>query len=100
MRKRSWSASGGVIAVVDSGPLYAAVDADDADHYRCLAVLERPDLRLFVPAMVVAEATYLIGTRLGPAIEAAFLNGLSEFDVLGPSGEDLRRMADLVQRYG
>jgi hypothetical protein len=29
-----------MLAVVDTGPLYAAVDSDDADHARCRAVLE------------------------------------------------------------
>ena len=29
-----------MLAVVDTGPLYAAVDADDDDHVRCRAVLE------------------------------------------------------------
>ncbi|CAN5419599.1 hypothetical protein BH20CHL6_BH20CHL6_07100 [soil metagenome] len=40
-----------MIAIVDSGPLYAAIDADDDDHSRCLEVLERPDLDLLVPAL-------------------------------------------------
>ncbi len=30
---------------------------------------ERPDLDLFVPALVVAEVTYLVGRRLGAGIE-------------------------------
>jgi predicted nucleic acid-binding protein len=38
-----------VIAIVDSGPLYAAVDADDDDHIRCVEVLQRTDLELVVP---------------------------------------------------
>jgi len=58
--------SGAAIAIVDGGPLYAAVAADDDDHAQCVAVLERADLELVVPALVVAEATYLIGRRLGP----------------------------------
>ncbi|HWO73952.1 MAG TPA: hypothetical protein VNN21_10380 [Dehalococcoidia bacterium] len=32
-----------MIATVDAGPLYAAVDADDDDHAKCVAVLERAD---------------------------------------------------------
>jgi predicted nucleic acid-binding protein len=54
-----------MIAIVDAGPLYAAVDADDDDHQRCLAVLGRRDLDLVVPALVIAEVTYLVGRRLG-----------------------------------
>ncbi len=88
-----------MLAIVDAGPLYAAADADDDDHEACLAVLSRGDLRLVVPALVVAEATYFVGRRLGPLAESAFLRGLSAFDIEGPAPEDLDRMAELVKRY-
>jgi hypothetical protein len=88
-----------MIAVVDSGPLYAAADADDDDHERCVEVLGRPDLDLVVPALVVAEVTYLVGRRLGPGAEGAFLRGLGVLEVEAPSGADWDRMADLVDRY-
>jgi predicted nucleic acid-binding protein len=88
-----------VIAIVDSGPLYAAVDADDDDHDRCVSVLGRSDIEFVVPAMVVAEVTFLVGRRLGPEVEAAFLRGLSEFEIEAPIGEDWSPIADLVQRY-
>jgi predicted nucleic acid-binding protein len=86
-------------AVVDSGPLYAAVDRDDQDHHRCLEVLRQPELRLVIPAMVLAEASYLVGNRLGSKVEAQFLAGLEELDVQAPTTEDWRRMSALVQRY-
>ena len=89
-----------MIAVVDSGPLYAAVDADDDDHERCLDVLRRADFDLVVPALVVAEVTYLVGRRLGPTIEASFLRGLADLEVEAPSDSDLLAMADLVTQYG
>jgi len=63
-------------------------------------VLQDRSVRLLVPALVVAEATYLVGTRLGPPAEAGFLRGLREFDVMSPAGEDWSRMAELVERYG
>ncbi len=89
-----------MIAVIDSGPLYAAVDADDDDHARCLAVLQRTDLEIVVPALVVAEVTYLVGRRLGAQIEAKFLRGLAAVEVEGPIAEDWAAIADLVTRYG
>jgi predicted nucleic acid-binding protein len=88
-----------MLAIVDTGPLYAAVDADDGDHDRCRDVLERRDLELVVPALVVAEASHLVGRRLGPSIEAAFLRGLSELEVECPGTEDWALIADLVERY-
>jgi hypothetical protein len=88
-----------VIAIVDSGPLYAAVDADDDDHARCVAILERPDLELVIPALVVAEVTYLVGSRMGPATEARFLQELASQEIEAPSTEDWSAIADLVERY-
>jgi len=88
-----------MLAIVDAGPLYATVDADDDDHVDCLAVLQRPDLELVVPAMVVAEVTYLVGRRMGAAVEARFLRGLAALEVEAPSVEDWRAMAGLVEQY-
>jgi predicted nucleic acid-binding protein len=79
--------------------LYAAVDASDADHERCLAALETRGLRLVVPAMVVAEVCTLVRLRMGPRIEADFLRGLAVMDVEAPRPEDFERMAELVKRY-
>jgi predicted nucleic acid-binding protein len=87
------------LAIVDAGPLYAAADSDDRDHDACLATLARTDLRLVVAALVVAEATYFVGTRLGSRAERTFLEGLGELDIEGPSEEDFPRMAELVEQY-
>ncbi len=87
------------LAIVDAGPLYAAADADDRDHAASLAALSRADLRLVVPALVIAEATYFVGRRLGPAAEGSFLRGLKDLDIEAPSGKDFARMAELVEQY-
>lgn len=100
MPRRSCGASGAVRAVVDTGPLYAAADADDADHERCVEVLSERSAELIVPALVVAEATYLVGTRLGPRAEAKFLRGLEPFEIEAPLPEEWKRIAELVERYG
>jgi predicted nucleic acid-binding protein len=88
-----------MIAIVDSGPLYAVADADDDDHVRCAQVLERADLDLIVPALVVAEVTYLVGSRLGPAAEAVFLRGLASLEVEAPAPEEWGAIGDLIERY-
>jgi hypothetical protein len=88
-----------MLAVVDAGPLYATADIDDQDHDACLAVLSRGDLRLVVPALVIAEATYFVGGRLGAQAEAAFLRGLESLDIEGPAPEDFARIAELVETY-
>jgi uncharacterized protein len=88
-----------MLAVVDAGPLYATADTGDQDHEACRAVLARADLRLVVPALVVAEATYFVGRRLGARAEGAFLRGLGTLDVEGPAPEDFDRIAELVEAY-
>ncbi len=87
------------LAIVDAGPLYAAADADDQDHLASRAALARADLRLVVPTLVIAEATYFVGRRLGAAAEGRFLQGIGELDVEGPSREDFTRMTELVEQY-
>ncbi|MBI4265966.1 MAG: PIN domain-containing protein [Acidobacteria bacterium] len=89
-----------MLAVVDTGPLYAVVDEDDADHARCREALEQTEHRLIIPTLVVAEVTYLIGTRLGPDVEAQFLKGLARMHVEAPTADDWPRIADLVEQYG
>lgn len=96
---RSSRPSGRVLAIVDTGPLYAVADQDDDDHRRCLEVLERANLELVIPALVVAEATYLIGSRLGARAEAVFLGGLATFEVEAPNADDWPSIARLVEQY-
>lgn len=88
-----------MIAIVDSGPLYAVTDTDDDDHRRCVETLQRPDLELVIPALVVAEVTYMVGRRLGAKAECRFLRGLEHFDVEAPAAEDWPRIGKLVEQY-
>jgi predicted nucleic acid-binding protein len=87
------------IAVVDSGPLMAAANRADPDHDRCVEVLSDPVLRLVVPALCVAEVSYLLCRRAGPGVEARFLRGLEAVQVEAPLPEEWGRMAQLVERY-
>ncbi len=47
----------------------------------------------------MAEACYLIGTRLGPLVEAQFVATLADFDVRAPEPDDWKRIGALVQQY-
>lgn len=87
------------ISVIDTGPLYAVLDANDRDHLRSVQVLQRRDLELVIPALVVAEVAYLAGRRLGPIAEAGFLRGLASFQVEAPSPDEWPRIAALVEQY-
>lgn len=47
-----------MLAVVDTGPLYAAVDADDQDHERCWHV------RMLIDGSVVSRQLMISSRRL------------------------------------
>jgi predicted nucleic acid-binding protein len=88
-----------MLAIFDTGPLYAALDRDDDDHASCAALLKSREVRAVIPALVVTEVSYLAATRLGADVEAAFVAALADFDVEAPSAQDWRRMAELVRKY-
>lgn len=87
-----------MLAIVDTGPLFAWADRSDRDHDACLEVLRRGDLSLVIPGLVVAEAAFLIASRLGPGAEAAFFRALAVMDV-EDSRPDFARIAELVEAY-
>jgi predicted nucleic acid-binding protein len=87
------------VAVADAGALYAAADGDDPDHGACIEQLQRPDLRVVVPALVLAEVSYLLGERLGPRADAAFMRSMAAQEVEPPAPEDFTRIAEFVDRY-
>ncbi len=88
-----------LIAVVDTGPLVAAANRADPDHLPCLHALELTEHALVIPALCVAEATFLIGKKQGPEIESVFLRNLEPFDVQAPMGNEWLRIGELVEQY-
>lgn len=87
--------------VVDAGPLYAYVDADDAHHAAALELLETHPGPLVVPSLVITEVVYLLATRLGTEPEVRFLGDLASgaFTVEPVAASDWLRIAELVARY-
>jgi predicted nucleic acid-binding protein len=88
-----------LIAIVDAGPLYAAIDDDDDDHDRSLRVLSRRDLDFAIPSLVIAEVSYFVAKNLDAHAEAVFLRSLASYDVHAPAREDWPLIANLVERY-
>jgi predicted nucleic acid-binding protein len=90
-----------VAVLVDAGPLYAYIDADDARHEECLTLLMSHRGPLAVPVLVVAEVAHLVGTRLGPEPEVRFLGDLAggAFATVPVEEDDWIRIAELVSRY-
>ena len=87
--------------VVDTGPLVAAVDTDDAHHAACGDLVRTRYRELVVPATVVVEVCWLLDRHVGPAAEAGFLRSLAQgkLHVEGILAADYERMAELVDTY-
>jgi uncharacterized protein len=87
--------------IADAGPLFAAYDADDAEHSRCRRLLLNHPGPVLVPILVVTEVAYLLGTRVGAETEVRFLGDLAAGDLVpepvGPA--DWLRIAELVAAY-
>jgi hypothetical protein len=91
----------GPTLIADTGPLYAATDRDDAAHHACLDLLGGFEGAVLVPHLVIAEAAYLIGSRLGPDTEARWLGLFADGTLLavGPDAADWARIAELAATY-
>ena len=87
--------------ILDTGPLFAAMDRSDADHERCAALIEGANEPIVIPAPVIVEIDWLSGRRLLPD---AFLRLLEDIGDERLTVEDLRiddyeRSMKLVDRY-
>jgi predicted nucleic acid-binding protein len=87
--------------IVDAGALYAQADADDPRHASVRTILEGEREALVTTELAVAEADYLILDRLGPDVELAFLDDLSEGTYLVECLDiaDLAAARAIVARY-
>ena len=87
--------------LIDAGPLYAAIDRDDAHHRECIDLLAEHPGPLLVPSLVITEVAYLVGTRLGAEPEVRLLQDFAEGNLIVEPVEagDWLRIAELVYRY-
>jgi uncharacterized protein len=87
--------------VLDTGPLLAALDADDMDHHRCKELIESADEDLVVPALVLAELDYWCHERLGVQAWLTFLEDLIDgaYTLEAPVHADLVRCKEIQKEY-
>lgn len=87
--------------ILDTGPLYAALDRRDADHRACRQLIETAGEALVIPSPVLVEVDYWIRKWLHGGILAAFLDDITAgayvIENLVPS--DYRRVGELCARY-
>lgn len=87
--------------VADTGALYALVDAGDVWHARVTTWWRSNSSAIVIPVTVLPEICSLLQTRIGPAAELAFVQGLAEdeFTVEPTESEDFVRAASLIDQY-
>jgi len=87
--------------VLDAGALYAQADRRDSHHEAVARVLRTETGLLVTTELAVAEADYLILTRLGIEVEVAFLEDLAAgtFVVECLNRADLRAARNVVLQY-
>lgn len=87
--------------VLDTGPVVAIANRDDADHERCLAWYDKAPRPLVLPAPILTEICYLLEREAGPHAEASFLRSMREerIELECLTATDVDRMAELVETY-
>lgn len=87
--------------VVDTGPLFASLDADDPDHARCVALLSDPRADLVVPAPVLVELDYFVRKLLGVDVWHTFAADVAEgvYRLEHLDERSLLRAAELERAY-
>jgi predicted nucleic acid-binding protein len=90
-----------VALILDTGPLYASLDRNDAGHASCRKLIESADEPLIIPAPVLVEVDYWIHVRLHPGVLVALLDDVSAgaYRVEDVQSEDYRRVRELCDRY-
>lgn len=87
--------------ILDTGPLYAAIDRSDADHQTCRALIEAADEPLVIPSPVLVEVDYWIHRRLHAGALVALLADIEAgaFVVADLAPSDYARVRELCDRY-
>jgi predicted nucleic acid-binding protein len=87
--------------VLDTGPLYASLDRDDADHAASRKLIEDASEPLIIPSPVLVEVDYLVHQRLSPGVFIALLDDIAAgaYRVEDLQPDDYGRVRDLCDRY-
>jgi len=87
--------------VLDSGVVFAALDADDPDHAACADLVGDASEVLVAPALTLAEIDYWCQRRLAPQAWLEFLEDLlaGAYSVEQPTQADLERCLELQRAY-
>ncbi len=89
------------MTLTDAGPLVALIDADEADHSRCVETLPQVSLPLLTTWPAFTEAMYLLGRAAGWHGQEPLWRMTLREDLLiaQPSASANKRAARLMERY-
>lgn len=87
--------------ILDTGPLYATLDRDDAAHRICRRLVEAANEPLVVPSPVLVEVDYWIQQRLYPSVLVALLDDIAAgaYVVEDLLPGDYGRVREVCDRY-
>ena len=87
--------------VLDTGGLYAALDANEALHGRAVAALVAARAPRVVSPFVLAELDYLIASRIGHQAQMALIDEVTRgaYQLESFSAEDVGHAKRVMERY-
>lgn len=87
--------------ILDTGPLYAALDRSDDEHAACRHLIENTQEQLVIPGPVLVEVDYWIHQRLHPGVLVALLEDIQQgaYVMADLQAEDYSRVRHLCDRY-
>lgn len=87
--------------VLDTGGLYAALDANEALHGRAVAALVAAAPPRVISPFVLAELDYLVGTRVGHEAQMALIDEVTRgvYQLEPFTAEDLSHAGRIMERY-
>jgi uncharacterized protein len=89
-----------VTLILDTGPIVAALNAQDPDHERCAELLATTD-DLLIPSPVLVEVDYWLIKLGGPRVWSDFVADITRgaYRLAHPTDTDLTRAAELESKY-
>lgn len=87
--------------VLDTGGLYAALDANEALHGRAVAALVTASPPRLLSPFVLAELDYLVGSRVGHQAQVALLDEIVRgvYQLEAFTSEDVSHAKRIIERY-
>jgi hypothetical protein len=87
--------------LLDSGFLFASLNASEAEHEATIRVLESIREPIVLPIPAITEVAYLLARDIGNEAAADFVESLSttELTLETPLQEDYLRSAEILRQY-